>query len=54
MAYVRTGHLPARFSATAALLGTFIHDVVVWKSLATHGACIAHLGADLTHAPMRR
>jgi hypothetical protein len=48
------GHLSARFRAAAALLRTFIHDAVVWKSFATHGACVAHLGADLTHAPMRR
>jgi len=49
-----TCHLPAGFSAAPALLCAFVHNLVVWKSFATHSARIAHLGADLTDTTMRQ
>src|SRR5262245_26249010 len=49
-----TCHLPARFSAAPAHLCAFVHNLVVWKSFATHSARIAHLGADLTDTTMRQ
>jgi hypothetical protein len=48
------GHLPTGFRAAAALVRTFICDLVARELLAALRAYTAHLGAYLTHATMRR